>query len=136
MRVVAVAAGVTSVILPPHPALLGIPSDVLLAAFCGAMLGLGYTKPEAWGQLLSIPAGSRLKQIGWLLLRSGGIAFTVTTVAVVSAWSVAAAPHVPMLNWTGDIPPIPLVGLLSFGGQTLIPRALEAGARWFDRRSP
>ena len=130
-----VVVGVSAVTLGAQPAFLGIPSDVLLAAFCGAMLGLGYTRPETWGTLLQVPTGTRWARASWLLLRTGGIAFTVTTVAIVAAWAVAAAPHVPMLKWTGDIPPIPLVGLLSFGGQKFIPAALAAGVRWFDRRS-
>lgn len=135
-KAIGTVAGVTAVTLGTHPVFLGIPSDVLLAAFCGAMLGLGFTKPEKWGSLLEIPSGTALQRVGWLSLRAGGIAFTVTTVAIVSAWGIAAAPHFPMLQWTGDIPPIPLVGLLSFSGQRLIPAALSAGTRWLDRRSP
>jgi len=134
-KAVGAVAGVTAVTVGTHPVFLGIPSDVLLAAFAGAMFGLAYTKPEAWGKLLDIPPGSALRRAGWLLLRSGGVAFTLSSIALASAWSVAVAPHFPMLEWTGEVPPIPLAGLLAYGGQRLIPKALDAGSRWFDRRA-
>jgi hypothetical protein len=134
-KAVGAAAGITAVTLNAHPVFLGIPSDVLLAAFAGAMFGLAYTRPEAWGTLLDIPAGSTAKRAGWLLLRTGGVAFTLSSIAIASAWAIAVAPHFPLLTWTGDVPPIPLAGLLAYGGQRLIPKALEAGGRWLDRRA-
>lgn len=134
-KAVGAAAGVTAVTLNAHPVFLGIPSDVLLAAFAGAMFGLAYTRPEAWGTLLDIPPGSTAKRAGWLLLRTSGVAFTLSSIAIASAWAIAVAPHFPLLTWTGDVPPIPLAGLLAYGGQRLIPKALEAGGRWLDRRS-
>lgn len=132
-KAVAVAAGVTAVTLPAHPVFLGIPSDVLLAAFAGAMLGLAYTKPEAWGKLLDIPPGSRTKRLGMLLVRALGLVFTLAGIAVASSWGVSVAPHVPAFRWTGDIPPVPFAGFLSFAGQRLIPAALSGASKWLDR---
>lgn len=128
-------AGVTAAVVQAQPMILGIPAGVLLAACAGALFGLAYTHPEAWGRLLSIPPGSRLYRIGWVILRASGLLTTLCAIALVSAWAVSVVPHVPMLTWSADVPPIPFAGLLAFAGQRVIPRALAAAERWLDRRS-
>ena len=131
----AVVSGVTAVAVQTGPMILGIPAGVLLAAFAGALFGLAYTAPDAWGRLLVIPPGSPARRLGWLLLRAGGLLMTLCAIALASAWSVSVLPHFPMLTFLRDVPPIPFAGLGAFAGQRLIPRALAAGERWFDRRA-
>lgn len=127
------AATVTAVTVGAHPVFLGITSDVMLAAFAGALFGLGWRKPEAWGDLLAIRGDTALKRAGWLFLRSGGIAFTLSGIAIVAAWVTVIAPHAPLLGWTRDVPAVPLGGLLAFAGQWSIPVALVAIQRRIER---
>jgi hypothetical protein len=129
-----VAALGAAIAVPPEATYLGIPVGVLLAAFAGALFGLAYTPPEKWGALVSVPAGPALKRYGFIGLRACGMLFTLTSIAVVSAWSVATAPYLPLLSWAKGIPAIPAAGLLAFAGQHLIPRALNAAGRWMDNR--
>jgi hypothetical protein len=53
-------------------------------------------------------------------------------IAFVCGWIAVATPHVPGLAWTAGIGPKPVAGVLAFAGQHLVPRALNAGARWLD----
>ncbi len=129
-----VSALVAAVAVPPEAHYLGIPVGVLLAAFAGALFGLAYTPPEKWGDLVKVPAGPAIKRYGWISLRACGMLFTLSGIAVVSAWSVATAPFLPLFAWTKGIPAIPAAGLLAFAGQHLIPRALNAMSRWIDGR--
>lgn len=116
------------------PEILGAQPGILLAAYAGALFGLAYTKPETWGRLLAIPAGSTLSQTGWFALRAGGLLFTLTMFAFLATWTVATAPHVPGAGWTGGLPPLPFAGLLAFGGQYLLPVALNSAGEWIKRK--
>ncbi len=84
----AVATGFTATVVQTQAMILGIPAGVLLVACAGALFGLAYTKPEAWGALLAIPPGTRWRRIGWVLLRASGLLFTLAAVAFVSAWLI------------------------------------------------
>lgn len=128
------SALVAAVAVPPEAEYLGIPVSVLLAAFAGALFGLAYTPPEKWGALVKVPEGPALKRYGWISLRACGMLFTLSGIAVVSAWAVATAPYLPMLSWAKGIPAIPAAGLLGFAGQHIIPRGLGAISRWMDAR--
>lgn len=130
----AVGAGLTATVVTQQALFLGIPAGVLLAAFAGALFGLAYTQPEAWGRLLSIPPGSRLARLGWIVLRAGGLLTTLAAIALVSGWSPSVLPHVPGFGWAKDIPQVPFAGFLAFTGQRFIPRAFSAGERWLDNR--
>lgn len=132
---VAVAAGAAAVAVQTGPMILGIPAGVLLAAFAGALFGLAYTAPDAWGRLLQIPEGSPAKRLGWIMLRAGGLCSTLCAIALAAAWSTAVLPHFPLLTFLASAPPMALAGLSAFAGQRLIPRALAAAERWFDRRA-
>lgn len=114
--------------------ILGAPTGVLLAAYAGALFGLAYTKPETWGRLLAIPSASPLRQTGWFTLRAGGLLFTLTMFAFIATWAVVTAPHVPGAAWTGGLPPLPFAGLLAFGGQYLLPVALNSAGEWIKRK--
>lgn len=128
------SALVAVVAVPPEVTYLGIPVGVLLAAYAGALFGLAYTPPEKWGALVKVPAGPALTRYGWISLRAMGMLFTLSGIAVVSAWAVATAPFFPLLKWAEGIPAIPAAGLLAFAGQHIIPRALSAMSRWVDNR--
>ena len=128
----AIATGVTAVAVQTGPLLLGIPAGVLLAACAGALFGLAYTKPEVWARLMAIPDGTRASRFVWVVVRASGLAFTLLGAALACGWAVSAAPHVPGFGWTGEIPPVPLAGLLAFGAQRLIPAALNAASRKLD----
>lgn len=130
-----VAAGVTAVTVQTALIILGIPAAVLLAAFAGALFGLAYTAPDAWGRLLDIPAGTSATRLGWFLLRAGGLCVTLCAIALASAWSVSVLPYFPLLTFLRDVPEVPMAGITAFAGQRLIPHALSAGERWLDRRS-
>lgn len=128
-----VAAGVTAVAVTSSGSIvLGIPAAVLLASCAGALFGLAYTKPELWARLMAIPAGSKGYRLAWVVVRASGLMFTLVSSAVACGWFVSAAPHVPMLGWTGEIPPVPLAGLLGYGAQRLIPAALNRATRKVD----
>lgn len=131
----ATGASVATLVVQTQAEIVGIPSGVLLAACAGALFGLAYTKPEDWGRLVSIPAGTRMVRFGWVALRAFGLLFTLTTIAFVSGWAVSTMPHFPLFAWLAQVPPIPFAGLLAFSGQRIFPRALGAIERWLDRRN-
>ena len=128
----ALAAAIVEPVLLP---VLGVPLSYLLAACAGALIGLGHAKPGTWAPFLSLPAGTRAKRLGWVIVRASGLGLTVAVIAVISAWCVVVAPHVPLLTWTGKIPPLPFAGLLAASGQYLFPRLLTAAGRYVERRS-
>lgn len=130
----AIAAGLTATVVTHQTFILGIPAGVLLAACAGALFGLAYTQPEAWGRLLAIPPGSTLTRAGWIALRACGLLTTLCAIALSSAWSVSVLPHLPGFGWASDVPPVPFAGLLAFTGQRFIPKAIAAGERWLDSR--
>lgn len=130
----AAGAAVTATVITQQTLILGIPAGVALAACAGALFGLAYTNPEAWGRLLAIPAGTRMVRAGWVVLRTGGLLTTLCAIALSSAWSVSVLPHIPFFGWAGDIPPVPFAGLLAFTGQRFIPKAIAAVERWLDSR--
>lgn len=129
-----VGGAATATIVTQQTMILGIPAGILLAAYAGALFGVAYTKPEAWGSLIAIPPGTRMARIGWVLLRAGGLLFTMTMFAFLASWSVASLPHVPLAGWTGQLPPQPFAGLLAWGGQYLLPIALQSAGSWIKRK--
>lgn len=131
----ALATGVGAAIVPAQvPEFLGMEVGVLMGACAGALFGLANTPPEKWGKLLTIPDAGRWERYGWIALRAGGLVFTLAGIALVAGWTTTALPHFPLTEWTGKIPPIPLAGLLAYGGQHFFPRAINAGSRWLDNR--
>lgn len=113
------------------PIIVGAPAPLLLAAYAGALFSLAQTPPEKWGSLVTIPK----RLTGWsrylaLLGRGAGIMFAVTSVAFVSAWLVALAPHV--FDKIKDAPLAPAAGLLAYGFQLIVPRAFNAIGKRID----
>lgn len=127
--VVTVAAALAPAVVA-QPDILGIPPGVLLAACAGALFGLAYTPPEAWGRLLAVPAATGWPRYGWIGLRAGGLVFTLLANALACSWAVAALPHLPGMAWAKGIPGMPAAGLLAFAGQHIIPKALD----WLGRK--
>lgn len=130
----AASSAVASIVVAAQPTILGIGSALLLACLAGSLFGLAHTRPEAWGRLIALPDGTRLKRLGWLVLRAFGLLFTVAAVAVFCGWAVSLLPHTPGFAWLKDVPPVPMGGLLAYGGQRWIPRALGAVDRLIERR--
>lgn len=124
-------AGVAVVAQPMVP-VLGVPLAVLLAACAGALIGLGHAKPGTWAPFMSVPEGGAAKRVFYILLRASGLTSTLIAIAVLSAWAVMVAPHVPMLTWTSAIPQLPFAGFLAAGGQILFPKILGAAGRYID----
>lgn len=135
-KIMAVVTGflafVPAAVVAPD-SVLGVPPSVLLAACAGALFGLAYTPPERWGTLLKIPEGTAWKRRAWVVLRAGGLVFTLVANAFACSWATQAVPHVPLLTFTAGIPAAALAGLLAFGSQHIIPRALQAAVRKLDR---
>lgn len=126
----AVAAAVAAA-SPVPPEILGAPLPLLLAAFAGALFALAQTPPAKWGSLLSLPTGFT----GWQryvagIGRGAGIMLALTSVAFVSAWTLALAPHF----WVKlkDAPLAPGAGLVAYGFQHVVPRAFAALGRRID----
>lgn len=133
-EVTAAGSAVASVVVAAQPTVLGIGSALLLACLAGSLFGLAHTRPEAWGRLLDIPQGSPGRRFGWLLLRAGGLLFTVCAVALFVGWAVSVIPHVPGFQWLRDVPPVPLGGVFAYGGQRWIPRVLGTVDKLIERR--
>lgn len=131
---VAAGVGMAGIAAGSAP-MLGTTADVLLVACAGALFGLAYTDPELWKRLLAPPDGGQLQRVAMLAARVTGLTFTTAANAWASAISVQVLPHLPMLDWTGNIAPTAAAGAIAFGGQHLIPRALDAGKRWLDGRA-
>lgn len=134
----AVATGAAAVVAAAaEPVLpgIGVAASTFLAACTGALIGLAYVKPETWEPFKALLAGDG-SSAGrrYLALAGRGLAlvFTLLAIAVISAWVVVAAPHVPLLAWTANVPSMPAAGLLAAGGQYFFPAALAAGKRRLD----
>ena len=129
IELVAAGAAAGAMVAPSEAAVLWIPSSVLLAACTGALLGLAYApRSGRWQDIRSTALPSRLVKVALLAL-------TLAAVAVVSGWVVVTLPTLPRLGWTRVIPSGPLAGLLAFSGQHWLPRAINAGKAWIDRRA-
>jgi hypothetical protein len=122
----AIAATAVAATVHVSAAVLGVPTDALLACYAGALFGLAYTKPESLSALLLIPEGSKWKQIIWLLVRSMGLLFMLTMNAFVAGWISLIVPH-----WV-DIPQIAVGGLAGFGWQKLMPKVFVAAGAKID----
>lgn len=130
----AAAVGVAAIAVQVEPFILGIQSGVLFTAVAGALLGLAHTDPERWRNLFRAPTGDIKRDAIATCLRALAFAFTLMANAICAAWAVSAFPHFPGMNWALAVPAAPLAGLLAFGSQHLIPRAIAAASRWLDRK--
>lgn len=137
LHVAAAATGtaslVTTVTQPMIPG-LGVAVSVLLAANAGALVGLAYAAPGRWSVFKPPAVEGRTRRAVTLATRALALGFTLEALAITSAWAVTIAPHVPMLDWTSALPPMPTAGLLAAGGQYLFPAAIAAGKRFFDSK--
>jgi hypothetical protein len=118
---------------------LGASPAMLLAAMAGALFGLSQKKPRVLARLQSqlavTPAEAYGRRSVLVLVGGFGLMFVLVTNAFVSSWTAVAAPHVPLLaSLIGGVPEIPRAGLIGFGAQLLIPKALAAAGRWLDTR--
>lgn len=129
----AAAAGAVATVAPA--VILGVEGGTLLAAVAGALFALAYSRPEAWGRLFELPSGTVLQRLLQFSGRAWLLAFSVAANAFIAAWSVSAAPHFPGMAWAAAAPAAPLAGLVAFGAQQLVPKALAAAERWFDSRA-
>lgn len=57
-----------------------------------------------------------------------------TASALIGASSVAVLPHIPMLEWTGKIPPQAMAFLMGFGMRYAIPMAEELAPEWVRKK--
>lgn len=134
----AVATGAAAVIAATAEPVLpgvGVAASTFLAACTGALIGLAYVKPETWEPFKAILAGDGTRASRRALALAGhglALVFMLLAVAVISAWAVAVAPHIPLLAWTANVPRMPAAGLLAAGGQYFIPAAFAAGKRRLD----
>lgn len=133
-KTAAAAATVTAVTVDASPEILGVQAGVLLAACAGALFSLAYSPPEAWRELMALPAGSAVKRATAFALRGLAMAFTLVVNAFVAAWVVSSLPHFPGFGWSGSIPPVPAAGLLAFAGQHVIPHGLGFLKQWMQSR--
>lgn len=130
----AAVGSVAAIAVQVEPFILGIQSGVLFTAVAGALFGLAHTDPERWQRLFRPPTGDVRRDAIFTCLRALAFAFTLAANAVCAAWAVSAFPHFPGMNWALAVPAAPLAGLMAFGSQHLIPRAIAAMTRWLDRK--
>jgi hypothetical protein len=130
----AAAVGVAAIAVQVEPFILGIQSGVLFTAVAGALFGLAHTDPERWQKLFRPPTGDKLRDAAGTCFRALSFAFALIANAVCSAWAISAFPHFPGMGWAHAVPAAPLAGLVAFGSQHFIPRAIAAATRWLDRK--
>lgn len=133
-EVVGSGTAVTAIVVSANPTILGIGTALLLACMAGSLFGVAHTKPEAWGRLLDIPQGGYAFRLGWVLLRAGGLLFTLCSVALFAGWLVSIVPHMPGFTWLSTVPAEPMGGVMAYGGQRWVPRMLGAVDRLIERR--
>lgn len=132
----AIGAGAAAAVVAIAPAatVMGAPLAMLTAGLTGALLGLAYTKPEAWAKLTDIPEGKLWRRCCWFAFRAGGVAFTLVSTAYVVVWSLQIAPHYEWTAWLAKPPQEPLSAVLSYIGLRLIPVIIEAARKRIERR--
>lgn len=134
-KATAAATAATALAVGGASPILGVPADVFLVACAGALFGLAYSGPEFWKRWLSVPEGAPRRRIVWVVLHAIGLAFTLAANAWVAGIGAQALPHVPFMGWTANITPQATAGLLAFGAQHIIPRAMALLGRWLDKRA-
>ncbi len=118
----------------PVVVIFGVELGMLTAAAVGALLSLAYSRPAAVTPKKPLPESPPFKRLLVLAGRASAMAFTLTALAIVSAWTAMALPHVPGGGWAAKLPAEPFAGLLAFGGQYVLPRALALANSWVAAR--
>jgi hypothetical protein len=112
------------------PYLLGIPVLSLMAAIAGALFGLAYSPPDVLGRLLSALESDERQP--WKVAASVvGLFFVLSGNALASGWASEVVPK--LFDVLKGVPTAPLAGLLAFSAQRLIPQALKASSKLFER---
>lgn len=128
----ATLAGVTVVAQPMVP-VLGVPLALLLAACAGALVGLGHSQPDPPKWAVIQPLDSPLIRGFRIAGQAAALMVALVIIAVVAAWTVVVAPHIPGFGWTATLPPMPAAGLVAAGGQYFFPKLIAAGGRYLDK---
>lgn len=129
-------AGVTaaaSAIAAPEIAILGIGTNILLAALAGALFGLAYSPPGTIHKILPHKALGRYEAAGHVSVQLLLIIFGLCANAVIASWVAQIAPH--LFSILKPVPHAAFAGVLAFGAQHLIPKAFAAAGGWLEKRA-
>lgn len=129
-------AGITaaaSAVTAPDISILGISTNILLAALAGALFGLAYSPPGTLQKIIPHKALGRYEAAGHVSVQMLFIIFGLCANAVLAGWLSQILPHAVAL--LKPVPHAPMAGVLAFAAQNMIPKVFAAAGGWLEKRA-
>lgn len=132
VKLMALATAATAVTVP-DTSVLGVPTNILLAALAGALFGLAYSPPGTLQKVLPKKEHGRYEAAGHVSIQLIVVIFSLCANAVVASWAAQILPHT--IGLFKSVPHAPFAGALAFAAQNLIPKVFAAAGGWLEKRA-